>query len=194
MTETPISPRRRMSHAQRHAQLLQVAREFIREEGSDALTLAKLAERAGVAKPLVYQHFGTRSAVLAELYHEFKTRTHTALDAALDGSNGDLAVVAQIIADAYIDCIDAEDAELPGIAGALSGSVELESLRREADTAFSSRCHTALDPFAKSDRVPDASLHAILGAADGIARAIVLGEITSEQGRVALARVITGVV
>ncbi|MHC8285601.1 helix-turn-helix domain-containing protein [Pseudomonas sp. XS1P51] len=32
--------------------------------GTDALTLATLAERAGVTKPVAYEHFRTRSGLL----------------------------------------------------------------------------------------------------------------------------------
>lgn len=193
MSEPATTPRSRMSYDERHVQLLTTAREFIREEGSDALTLARLADRAGVTKPLVYQHFGTKAGVLVELYGEFKTRTHIALDAALGRTGGDLQEIARVISDAYIDCIDAESTELPGVGGALSGSAELEDLRERADAAFSERCRRALEPFAVGS-LPEASLHAILGAADGIARAIVLGRIGSQEGREALAKVVIGVV
>lgn len=194
MGETTAETRTRMTYAERHTQLLEVARELIRQKGSDALTLARLAEHAGVTKPLVYQHFGTRPAVLAELYGEFKARTHVALDRTLSTAEADRATVARIISDAYIDCIDAESTELPGIAGALSGSAELEELREEADAAFSARCCRALEPFTDSGHLPEGSMQAILGAADGIARAIVLGRITSSEGRTALAKVVAAVV
>ena len=194
MTETTVTSRKRMTRAERHAQLLDAARELIREEGSDAVTLARIADRAGVTKPLVYQHFGTRPAVLAELYQGFKQLTYDRLDASLGDAELDLPEVARIIADAYIDCIDAESTELPGILGALSGSSELEELRQDADEAFSVRCRAALTPFSAKGRVSDAALHAILGAADGIARAIVLEKIGFAEGKEALAAVVAGVV
>lgn len=193
MSETTTASRKRMSHDERHGQLLRAARDLIRAEGSDAVTLARIGEQAGVTKPLVYQHFGTRSTVLVELYREFKGRTYDRLDAALERRDLDLPTVARVIADAYIDCIDAESTELPGILGALSGSNELESLRQEADEAFSSRCRAALTPFATDGEVGPAQLHAILGAADGIARAIVLEKVTFPDGKRALARVVAGV-
>lgn len=193
MTQAPASARQRMPYDARHAQLLDAAREFIREEGSDALTLARLADRAGVTKPLVYQHFGTKAGVLVELYRGFKTRTHVALDEALKTTDDSLPRVARVIADAYIDCIDAESKELPGVGGALSGSAELELLRQEADVAFSARCRAALQPFTADGDVTDAALYAILGAADGIARALVLERITFDQGREALTKVVVGV-
>lgn len=45
-----------------------------------------------------------------------------------------------VIADAYIECIDIEGIELPGVGGAVSGSGELEELCDETDVAFSARC------------------------------------------------------
>lgn len=194
MSEPVTAPRKRMPYPERHAQLLDAARELIREEGSDAVTLARIAEHAGVTKPLVYQHFGTRPAVLVELYHEFKQRTYDLLDASLHDRDLELPEVAQIIADAYIDCIDAESTELPGVGGALSGSAELEQLRQEADAAFSARCRAALSPFTANGEVSDAALHAILGAADGIARAILLEKVSFEEGKKALASAVLGVV
>ncbi|MGW0161898.1 TetR/AcrR family transcriptional regulator [Mycobacterium sp. NPDC003323] len=186
--------KKRMSKDQRHAQLLDVAQELIRSDGSDALTLARIAERAGVAKPLVYNHFGTRAAVLAELYAAFDERQHAALDAALSAAPGDLSTVAQTIADAYIGCAQSEGTELPGLVAALAGSPELDRIRREADQSFGGKCRVALLPFARNGEIPDAAIHAILGAADGVARAVIAGEISTEAAHAALATVIAALV
>ena len=186
--------RKRMSKADRHAQLLDIAQELIRVDGSDALTLARIAERAGVAKPLVYHHFGTRASVLAELYRAFDERQHAALDAALETVPGDLNTVAQTIADAYVGCALSEGTELPGLIAALAGSPELERLRRDADQTFGSKCRKALLPFARSGEIPDAAIHAILGAADGVARAVIAGEISAEDAHAALAAAIEALV
>ncbi|MCO3771117.1 helix-turn-helix transcriptional regulator, partial [Pseudomonas aeruginosa] len=62
------SPRRRLSRDERQRQLLEVAWRLVREEGTEALTLGRLAEQAGVTKPVVYDHFGTRARLLAALY------------------------------------------------------------------------------------------------------------------------------
>ncbi|WP_414693623.1 MULTISPECIES: TetR family transcriptional regulator [unclassified Plantibacter] len=50
MSPESIPPRRRLPGSERRALLLDVARVLIREEGTDALTLGRVAERAGVAK------------------------------------------------------------------------------------------------------------------------------------------------
>ena len=51
---------RRLSKAERRQQLLDTALRIVREEGADRLTLGHLAIRAGVSKPVTYEHFGTR--------------------------------------------------------------------------------------------------------------------------------------
>ena len=81
-----------------------------------------------------------------------------------------------------------------GGGGGLSGSTELEALRQEADVAFSARCRTALEPFAADGAVSYASLYAILGAAEGLTRAIVLEKISFDQARRALAAMVRSAV
>ena len=60
----------RLTRDRRRAQLLTVAHEIIKRDGTDALTLAHLAERAGVSKPIAYDHFGTRAGLLSALAAE----------------------------------------------------------------------------------------------------------------------------
>lgn len=46
--------RQRMTHQARRQQLIGVAWNLVRAQGSDALTLGRVAEAAGVSKPVVY--------------------------------------------------------------------------------------------------------------------------------------------
>ncbi|ATE54798.1 TetR family transcriptional regulator [Actinosynnema pretiosum] len=187
-------PRRRMSHDARHSQLLEEARLLIREEGCDALTLARVADRAGVAKPLVYQHFGTRAAVLVELYRRFEERQLAVLRELLATAEGDLRSVAEQIADASVGCAVTEGEELPGVISALEGSPELRRVRQEADRRFSDACLEALLPHARADGLPAAAMPAILGAMGGVSRGLVAGECTPDEGREALREVIAALV
>jgi AcrR family transcriptional regulator len=50
------------------AALLRAAREVIEQDGFAALTMAAVAERAGVSRRAVYLHFTTRTELLAALY------------------------------------------------------------------------------------------------------------------------------
>ncbi|MEV4282089.1 TetR/AcrR family transcriptional regulator [Actinoplanes xinjiangensis] len=192
MSEPPtVSPRRRMSKQQRHTQLLQVARELIRDVGTGEFTLARLADRAGVTKPLVYDHFGDRDGVLAELYREFEARQRQTLRTALGETEPDLPTVAELVAGAYIDCCLAEGRELADVVAALTGSATLNRLRREAEAAYLDMCRAALTPLAGP--IDTAGLQAIVGAGDALARSALDERISAERARDALARVVTAV-
>jgi len=52
------------------AALLRAARELIEQNGFPALTMAAVAERAGVSRRAVYLHFATRTELLTALYRE----------------------------------------------------------------------------------------------------------------------------
>lgn len=84
------SPRRRLSRDERQRQLLEVAWRLVREEGTEALTLGRLAEQAGVTKPVVYDHFGTRAGLLAALYQDYDLRQTALMEAALEASEATL--------------------------------------------------------------------------------------------------------
>ena len=183
--------RRRLPKGERRAQLLAEARNLIREIGTDGLTLGRLAERAGVAKPLVYDHFGDRAGLLAGLYREFGERQHEMLDAALLGAEADLRSVAEVVATAYIDCCLAEGRELTDVLAALAGSPTLDRVRVEAEDAYLAKCRRALTPFA--GEIDAAGLRAIIGAGNALARAAITAEIGAERARAMFASVIVAV-
>jgi AcrR family transcriptional regulator len=61
MTESPVSPAPtrsvRLSRTARRAQLLVAARDVFAAQGYHAAAMDDIAERAGVSKPVLYQHF-----------------------------------------------------------------------------------------------------------------------------------------
>ncbi|MFT3899307.1 MAG: TetR/AcrR family transcriptional regulator [Gordonia sp. (in: high G+C Gram-positive bacteria)] len=58
-------PRTRMTGTQRRAQLIEVARGLFAERGFDATSIEEIAQRAGVSKPVVYEHFGGKEGLYA---------------------------------------------------------------------------------------------------------------------------------
>jgi AcrR family transcriptional regulator len=191
MNQPLTTRRRRLSKEERRTQLLDEARALIREQGTDELTLARLAERAGVTKPLVYDHFGDKGGLLAELYREFEARQHEMLDAALPSAGGELPLVAKVVAGAYIDCCVAEGRELADVVSALAGSPDLDAVRQEAEDGFLAKYRSALAPFARE--IGTADLRAIIGAGESLARAATSGVITADEARDVLASVIVAV-
>ena len=55
----------RMSATERREQLVGVSRSVFAERGYEATTIEEIAERAGVSKPVVYQHFGGKEGLYA---------------------------------------------------------------------------------------------------------------------------------
>ncbi|HWC82537.1 MAG TPA: TetR/AcrR family transcriptional regulator [Pseudonocardiaceae bacterium] len=54
-----------MTGTQRRQQLLDVARSLLAERGFDATSIEEIAHRAGVSKPVVYEHFGGKEGIYA---------------------------------------------------------------------------------------------------------------------------------
>ena len=182
-------PRRRLSRDDRRRQLIDVSWKLAQAEGADALTLGRLAEQAGVAKPVVYDHFGTRNGLLAALYHDYDERVGVAMAAALEASSATLPDKARVIADAYVDCVLKQGRELFGVAAALEGSAELEAVKRQCDAAFLDQCADALSPLAQAE-VSRIALIGALGAADALSHAAAAGDVPADEAREELARVI----
>lgn len=185
------APRRRLSKQERRTQLLGMARGLIRDAGTDEFTLGRLAERAGVTKPLVYDHFGDRAGVFAELYREFEEQQRKTLADALADAEPELSVVAGLVAGAYIDCCLAEGRELADVVAALAGFSTLGGVRQEAEDAYLAMCRTALEPF--TGPLTLAGLQAVTGAGDALARTALDGRISAEQARGTLTTVVLAV-
>lgn len=175
--------RLRLSRTERLRQLLDVSWQLINEEGTDALTLPRLAQDAGVAKPVVYDHFATRDGLLTALYRDFDARQTAVMDAALEQGTPTLQNRASIIASCYVDCVLTQGREIPGVLAALAGSPELERIKRDYQLVFFEKCRRVLAPFTRSSDVKVASFWAMLGAADSLSNAAVLGEITPEEAK-----------
>lgn len=176
-----VRPRRRLMREDRFRQLLDVAWRIVREEGTEALTLGWLAEKAEVTKPVVYDHFGTRAGLLAALYRDFDARQTMLMDAALAASKPALVERAAVIASSYVDCVLVQGREIPGVIAALAGSPELEKIKREYNGVFIEKCRLMLAPFAGTGTIASAGLWAMLGAAEALSYAAVTGDITAAQ-------------
>ncbi len=187
-------PRRRLSREERHRQLLDVSWRLIREEGTDALTLGRLAEQADVAKPVVYDHFGTRTGLLAELYREFDDRQTALMEAALRESGPALKDKAQVMAASYIDCVLTQGREIPDVIAALASSPELEKVKHECQVIFMDQCRSVLTPFVGAGTIASAGLWAMLGAAETLSYAAATGEINARQAEDELFEIILAMV
>ncbi|MCP2271669.1 transcriptional regulator, TetR family [Actinokineospora diospyrosa] len=63
--EAQQATRVRMTGKERRQQLLDVARALFADKGFDGTSVEEIANRAGVSKPVVYEHFGGKEGIYA---------------------------------------------------------------------------------------------------------------------------------
>ena len=106
MTEAPARTVR-LSRSARRAQLLVAARDVFAAQGYHAAAMDDIAERAGVSKPVLYQHFPGKLELYQALLHtyadELVDRVRSALDSTTDNRERAQAAVA-----AYFDFVAGE--------------------------------------------------------------------------------------
>ena len=56
---------KRLTASQRRAQLIEIGRRVFAERGYEGATVEEIADRAGVSKPIVYEHFGGKEGLYA---------------------------------------------------------------------------------------------------------------------------------
>ncbi len=64
-SRTSGSTRTRMTGKQRREQLIVIGRTLFADKGFEATTVEEIAARAGVSKPVVYEHFGGKEGLYA---------------------------------------------------------------------------------------------------------------------------------
>jgi AcrR family transcriptional regulator len=184
---------KRMPKAQRRRQLLATAYEIVRSEGTDALTLARLAERAGVTKPIAYEHFGTRAGLLAALYRDYEEQQTRAMHAALAAGGKTLDDVASIVSAAYVDCVLSAGPACDDIAAALSAFEETKDFLQSSRDYNIMELRKAFAPFVKLPRQRGTAILAgILGAADALSRGAATGRLSRAEAVGALSRIMIG--
>jgi AcrR family transcriptional regulator len=72
-----------MTGSQRREQLLDVGRALFAERGFDGTSVEEVAARAGVSKPVVYEHFGGKEGLYAVVVDREVQRLLTSFKAAL---------------------------------------------------------------------------------------------------------------
>ena len=182
---------KRLSKPARRTQLLDTALAMVRDEGTDALTLARVAERAGVSKPVAYQHFETRAGLLLALYERMDEEPRARLVEALRKAPPRLRDVARVAGRAYMSCYTSLGPEWYAVSAALAGSEEMEASRRELLDAYAQIYQEALAPYAA---LPKRALQlrcvGIIGAAEAIAQEMLRGRVSEAAAADTLATMI----
>lgn len=182
---------KKMPKAQRREQLMETALGIIRTQGTDALTLGYLAERAGVSKPIAYEHFGTRSGLLIALYQQLDQQQVDDLLAALGQAPKQLASVARLMSEAYMACYRSIGPEWHAISAALKGDEEMERFQKALIDGYVDLYCTALAPYSAL-AADDLRLRCvgIIGAAEAMSREMTCGCVDEATASAALGSLI----
>lgn len=98
----------RLPRRERRAQLLDAARGVFVTQGYHAAAMDDIADKAGVSKPVLYQHFPSKQELYLALLDESVETLTSAVRAALAGTEDNAERVAATVG-AYFDFVDDPD-------------------------------------------------------------------------------------
>ena len=105
--DPPTGRQGRLPRSARRQQLLQAARDIFVARGYHAAVMDEIADRAGVSKPVLYQHFPSKRELYLGLLDEQVMHLGERMVAALQDTNDNKDRVHGAIA-AYFEFVDAE--------------------------------------------------------------------------------------
>ncbi|MEV6855119.1 TetR/AcrR family transcriptional regulator [Streptomyces microflavus] len=182
----------RLSKQARREQLLNTAVTIVRTQGADGLTLVTLAEAAGVSRPIVYDHFGTRPGLLLALYRRLDERHRAAIAEALQEAGPTAGEIARVISAAYFACAT-DMPELGSISAALKGNPEMGTIQREMLDSYTDLMAAELLPHSGlAPEVLRLRCVGVLGAAEAVAAELNRGRASADDAVTALSDLIMG--
>lgn len=105
--EPPTRTKRvRLTGEQRERQLLDVAETLFTRRGYEAVSIEDIARAAGVSRPIVYHHYGSREGVFLACVARARSQFERALLDRVSAAGDDLAGVFHAGGEAYFDLIE----------------------------------------------------------------------------------------
>jgi AcrR family transcriptional regulator len=99
VTEQPSkNSRKRMTGQERRQQLLDIGRRLFAERGFEGTSIEEIAARAGVSKPVVYEHFGGKEGLYAVVVDREVERLLTMVTTLLEGEHNERKFEAAAVA------------------------------------------------------------------------------------------------
>lgn len=185
----------RLSKLERRRQLLETARLIVREEGADRLTLGHLAVRAGVSKPVTYEHFETRTGLLIDLYRWIDTERIAAFRTLMAQEKRSTRETIAALAKTYLACGTDQGDEFHAVGAALAGSEEKAGVYQELVDAVIEMFVEVLRPHS-SFRLESLALAsaALVSAGDALTSAITRGNCSASEAEEVFSNLIGAVV
>jgi len=131
-TPTGRSRAPRLSAAARRQHLLDVASSIISEQGSERLNMDALARAARVSRPVVYEHFAGREALIVALIDAHAEFLRSRVETALRGAGTDLERRLRQTVHAYFDCVAERGRGLRALLATSGSSPAIDAARARA--------------------------------------------------------------
>ena len=110
----PSGAKVRMTGQQRREQLLNVGRKLFAEKGFETVTVEEIAAKAGVSKPVVYEHFGGKEGLYAVVVDRETNYLLDSISQALAGSRDHGANARELVEQAGLALFDYIDSNPQG--------------------------------------------------------------------------------
>lgn len=181
----------RMTGEQRRLQLLETAFAIIRTDGTAALNFVRLADAAGVSRPVVYEHFATKEGLFLALYQWFDDQLVRSIADAVRHHGDTLKSAATAISTAYVEAVVDAGPECGAVTAALFGHPGTRNFRQTSRAVHLDGLRTTLAPLI-SPTTDTAVLLGLLSALEGLAEDAATGRIGSKAAIAAAADIMVG--
>ena len=144
----------RFKKEERYNQLLDVAFEMVKNQGTDALTLISLANKAGVTKPITYNHFSTRQMLLYSLFRRCDDELSSQMNSLIKMQSNNLRSAIAVYVSSYINCVETHGKVYDDIVSALKAYPEHTGIESDIRDYFCGVIEKILSPFMLSNEKP----------------------------------------
>jgi AcrR family transcriptional regulator len=180
------APRRRMLRADRRDQLLDAAEVVFTEKGFGPASMEDVADEAGVTKPVLYDHFGSKDGLLATLVERSGEQLLAATEAAVQTASSEQALQQGL--SAYFRFVDAHAGAwsllVREVAPGTAASAAADRVRqRQVDNIAALVAAHLPDP---DPTRADVYAHIVSGAAERLAAVRLAGTLLSPDAATAL--------
>ncbi len=144
-TKAPAAKRTRLTGPERERQLLDVAEQLFAEHGIEGVSVEDIARSAGVTRPIVYQHLGSRDSAFLACISRARQQFHGSLLARLSDAGDDLEECVAVGGDQLFDLIEKDparwallfttSANLDGLVAAELARLRTQTIEMIADIA-----------------------------------------------------------
>jgi AcrR family transcriptional regulator len=160
----------RLPAARRRKQLLAVALEVFAERGFHPTSMNDLAEAAGVTKPVLYQHFGSKRELYLELLDDVGSRLRDAIGKATSEAAGPREQVARGFAAYFRFVADHQAAFQVLFGGGTRRDEEFATFARQVEENIADTIATLIDVEGLEPGERRLLAHGIVGLAEGTSR------------------------